>query len=561
MIRLATRHRLGLLVALVANGIGQAAATIATAVVVERAFTQLGQPRSTVGIALIATGLLGVAAVSAALRGRERIEAERLGQSYCHDLRMHLVDRLTAMSLRAVRQRSTGATALRFVGDLSAVRNWVSLGLARLAVALTMIGGTLAALTIINPLLAVSVGAACLLGGAGAVTQGPAVQRASREARRRRARLAGRVTETINAVGVIHANGAVGRERRRIRRGSERLRDAMIDRARRLGRLQAIAEATTSAATACLLVVALAAGLSAPEVAAAMTVVGLLVPQVRGLARVQEYRQHRNVAVDAIRRFVDRPTLLTQPTHPRPLPEGHGVLTLQNVSIGPIHDLSATLAAGQTVALVGPNGAGKSTLLAAIARLVDIDHGSIELDGTDLAHVSLHDAHAAIGVSAPDLPLMRGSLRRNLTYRHCNASSAEIERVIDLCDLRTVIDAHPDGLDHRIAEGGTNLSSGQRQRLMLARALLGNPRLLLLDEADANLDATTASIVDRVIDAHHGTCIVVTHRAERTAAADLIWHLDDGRLVEHGQAHHLLQPGTRTGELFGLHPPVAGTAA
>ncbi|MDJ0768964.1 MAG: ABC transporter ATP-binding protein [Ilumatobacter sp.] len=561
MIRVSTAHRVGLLAILVANGIGQAAAAIAAAVVVESAFSQLGQPQTIGSVAQVAASLLGVATIAAALRGRERIDAERLGQSYCHDLRMHLVDRLTAMSPRSLHLRSTGATALRFVGDLTAIRNWVSLGLARLAVAGTMITGTLAALALIDRRLSVAVGAACVLGGVGAIAQGPALRRASHEARRRRARLAGRVTEAINAVGAIHANNAVDRERRRIRRGSERLRNAMIDRAKRLGRLQAIAEATTSAATASLLVVALATGLGGPQVAAAMTVVGLLVPQLRGLARVQEYRQHRNVAVDAIGRFVDRPTMLTPPTDPRPLPDGPGELALRNVSIGPVADVSATLHAGQTVALVGPNGAGKTTLLAAIARLVDVDGGSIELDGVDLAHVTFSDAHTAVGISAPDLPLMRGSLRRNLTYRRRDASDTEIDHVIDLCDLRPLIAALPAGVDHRISESGSNLSSGQRQRLMLARAILGRPRLLLLDEADANLDATSASVVDRVIEAHHGSCIIVTHRAERAAAADLIWHVDNGQLIEHGPSCDLLRPGTRTAALFGFDESTDGCAA
>ncbi len=552
MIRFLTLRRGAVLAVLVGNGLTQAGAAVVAALAVQSAFSRLGIDNSVGSILIVGASLAAAAAVSALLRARERIDAERLGQSYCHDLRMHLFDRLTAMSPRELSSRSTGSTALRFVGDLSAIRRWVSLGLARLAVGVSMITATTVALIAIDPLLAAATGAATLLGGAAALTQGPGLRRATREARRRRSRLAGRVTEAIVAVGTVQANNAVDRERNRVQRNSHQLRDAMIERSRRLGSLQAIAEATASSAVALLLVVALVAGLSAPEVAAAMTVVGLLVPQLRGLARVQEYRQQQQVALDALHRFVDRPAMLTDPADPEPIRDGPGRLRLRNVSLGVVDGVHAEIPAGATVALVGPNGSGKSTLMAGIARLVDLDDGSVELDGTDLATVSLSDARSEIGVAAPDLPLMRGSIRRNLTYRHRHATDDEIDAVTQLCDLRSWIDSVPGGLAHRLDEGGANLSSGQRQRLLLARAVLGSPRLLLLDEPDSNLDAATASVVDRVIAAHDGTCVLVSHRAERIAVADQVWHLADGRLVEQGPPLELLEPGTRTADLFPL---------
>ncbi len=552
MIRLLTWRRAALLALLAGNGFAQAGAAVVAALAVEQAFSRLGAANSWSTIVAVAIALAAAGLLSAFLRGRERIEAERLGQSYCHDLRMHLFDRLTRMSPRSIRSRSVGSTALRFVGDLSAIRKWVSLGLARLTVGVTMIVATIAALIVLDPLLAAATGAAAALGGLGAIAQGPALRRATREARRRRSRLAGQITEAISAVGVVQANNAVGYERRRVRRRSRRLRAAMIDRARRLGMLQAIAEGTSSAAIGVLLVVALVAGLPGPQVAAAMTVVGLLVPQLRGLARVQEYRQQQQVALEAIRRFLDRPTLLTEPADPQPVTDGRGHLRLVGASVGALTDVDAEVAAGRTVAVVGPNGAGKSTLLAAIARLVDLERGCVELDGTDLSTVALADAHAAIGIAAPDLPLMKGSLRHNLTYRQPDASPEHVDAVIERCDLREMVDALPDGLDHRVAEGGSNLSSGQRQRVLLARAILGSPRLLLLDEADANLDAATASVVDRIVAAHDGTCVVVTHRLERIAVADEVWHLADGRLVERGRVEDVLRAGSRTAQLFAL---------
>ena len=551
MIALARQGRGRLLALLVANGLAQAAAAIGAALAVEFAFSRLGPDRAAPAeIVRVGLVLAVVAAVTALLRARERVDAERLGQSYTHDLRVELFARLTAMSPRSVGSRSQGSTVLRFIGDLGAVRKWVSLGLSRLCVVTTMGVGTIVALGFVDVTLAAATGIAAGVGGMGAIAQGPKLRTATRNARRRRSRLAGRVTEAIGAVAVVQANNAVQRERRRVAKHSRRTRDAMVERSRRLGRLQAIAEATGSGATAMLLVAALTFGVDGPSVAAGMTVVALLVPQLRGLARVQEYWQQYRVAMDAIDRFVARPTLLSEPSRPEALDDGPGVLELRGASLDVVRDISAVAQPGRTVAVVGPNGAGKSTLLAMIGRLVDLDAGTVLLDGSDLARVRLADARAVIGMAGPDLPLMRGSLRRNLTYQHRDATDAEIEAVIDLCDLRTLLDDLPDGLDTRIDEGGTNLSSGQRQRILLGRAVLGRPRLLLLDEADANLDAATTGVLDTILERQQGSALIVTHRLDRVRAADDVWHLADGRLVETGPPVDLLSRDTPTARLF-----------
>lgn len=552
MISLFADGRSRLFVALVANGLGQAASAISAALVVEFAFSRLGSPvpATTPQIVSVALALAVAAAFIAWLRARERIDAERLGQSYSHDLRMALFAHLTSMSPRSVGAGSRGSTVLRFIGDLSAVRKWVSLGLARLCVAGTMVVVTLIALAFIDPTLAASTGAAALCGGLGAIAQGPKLREATRLARRRRSRLAGHVTESIGAVGVVQANNAVDRERRRVAKHSRRTRNAMVERSRRLGRLQAVAEATGSGATAMLLLAALVFGIEAPQVAAGMTVVGLLVPQLRGLARVQEYRQQYRVAIEAIERFTARPPQLSEADEPAVLASGPGELELRSASLGPVRDVTACARAGRTIAVVGSNGSGKSTLFSMIGRLVDLDGGQIVLDGSDLATVSLSDAHAAIGMAGPDLPLMKGSIHRNLTYHYREASDDEVDWVIELCSLRALLAELPEGLQTRVDEGGANLSSGQRQRILLARAVLARPRLLLLDEADANLDAATAGVLDAVLEAHVGTALVITHRRDRAERADEIWHLADGRLIEVGFPGDLLQPGRASDRLF-----------
>lgn len=206
---------------LVANGLGQAASAVATALLVEYAFDTLltgpGAP-PTDAILRAAGGLALATAVAGWLRGHERVAAERVGQHYTHELRIRMFDHLSSTAPRAVQQRSLGATNLRFIGDLNALRKWISLGLARLVVGITMIVGTLTALAFFNLLLAGLLGAVLLVGAVVTLTQGPALRRTSRAARSRRSTLAANVNERIATVAVMQVFGQARRERSRVKK-------------------------------------------------------------------------------------------------------------------------------------------------------------------------------------------------------------------------------------------------------------------------------------------------------------------------------------------------------
>ncbi|MGH8903230.1 MAG: ABC transporter ATP-binding protein [Egibacteraceae bacterium] len=552
--RVGASGRWRLLGLLVANGLSQAGAAVVAGMLVHQAFARLasagGQDPRT--LLRTATAFATMAFIGAWLRARERVDAERLGQDYTHELRLQLFERLTLMSPWAVQQRSQGGTMLRFVGDLNALRRWVSLGLARLLVAGTMMVGALIAISLLSVTLALITTALVAFGAVAVLVQGKGLRNATRKARRRRSSLAANVAEKIAAVGVVQAFGAVDRERRRVATQSKRLRRAMVTRARYAGRLQGVTEGTAAAATAGVVLTGLAGQASAATVVAAMTIVGLLANQLRDLGRVYEYRQQARVSRDAVRRFLERPTLLTEPAHPAPLWIGPGCLTFEDVRVGGVlYGISATAEPGQLVALVGPNGAGKTTLLAIAARLRDLDGGRVLLDWQDLAWHSAADVRRLIGVAGPDLPLLRGTVARNLRYRWPDAPEEELRRVAELCGLAEVLAELPNGEQSRIAEGGVGLSAGQRQRLMLARALLGEPAVLLLDEADANLDQEAMGVVDRVLAERRCTVLIATHHRRRVSGADQVWHLDGGRLVETGPPAALLRTCGPTARLFG----------
>ena len=527
---------------LVAIGAGRAGVAVGLLHVIRHGFNRLTHHTaagSSTDVVLLGAGLIALAGLGAWLELQERVQAERLGQHYTHALRMTLYARLATLAPRSLQRRSRGVVAMRFVGDLNAVRQWVSLGLARVTVSAIYALGAIVALAALDPLLALAVGLALGVGGVLSVRLGGELRETARTARRRRAQLATNINEKVFSMAVVHAFGQIEREQKRLRRQSNRLREAMIANARATGRNTAMSYVTGALATAAALVIGsleVSAGrTSAGSVVAAMSVVGLMVPAIRDLGRVQQYWHNSRVALAAIQRFLDTPSLLHEkPGAPDLTAGGEGRLELVDVGFGDaVKGVSATAEAGSVVAVVGPNGAGKSTLLALAARLMDPERGSVLLDGEDLADHSLTSIRAAISIAGPDLPLGRGTIAMNLRYRWPEAPPEELSRVRALCRLDEVLARMPDGENTRLAEQGAGLSEGERQRIALARALVGRPRLLLLDEVDAGLDAEATEIVDRIIDAQRGntTVLIATHRRDRAAAVDSVWRLEAGRLT------------------------------
>lgn len=554
-----------MLALLILNGLGQAGAAIGMALLVEQAFDRLllgGVPLTPAEIGWLGGGMVASAIGAGWLRARERLDSERLGQDYVHNVRMRLHRHLVSVSPRSLQGRSHGATTLRFVGDLSSIRLWVSRGIARLIVAGITIAGVLAAMVIISWPIALALTVVMAFAGLLTLRLGRNVETAARTSRRRRAQLSANVNQQVAAIGVIHAFGQADREHDRLRRQSKRLRSAAVARARATGNLLGLGEGTAAMATAVTLAVGAvevgAERTNPAAVVAAMAIVGLLTAPLRDLGRVEAYRQDAQVAFEKVGRFLQSPGSLEDAPDAAPLAPGPGRLSFDNVSFEDhLTGITATAEPGSLVAIVGPNGAGKTTLLSLAARLIDPSSGSVRVDGQDLAGSTLASIREAIGVAGPDFPLLRGTIGYNLRYRVPHATAEEIDRVWRLCEIPAVLHAFSDGEETKLADGGANLSAGQRQRIALARAILGAPRLLLLDEADANLDPDASAVVDRVLAAFTGTILLVTHRRERLAHATAIWHLRDGRLVEAGPAGEILHEAGATTRLFGLEPAPA----
>ena len=551
-------RRAGLLVRLVLNGALQAGAAVGSALLIKLTFDSFIDQSHTApatSLTWFGLGFMALALVSAGLRMLERVDAEQLGQDYIHKLRLVLYTHLSSLPPRKLQQRSRGSIMLRFIGDLTALRQWVSLGLARLLVAGVAITGALLALAMINWPLALAAGTVLLPGMALSLALGKPLLQAVREARRRRSFLAGNLNEKIASMAVVQVSGQTRREQNRIERQSNRLKTAMILRACVIGGLRAVTTATTAIATAATLIVGavlVTDGQATPgTVVAAMSIIAFLMPSLRDLGRVYEYWQGARVSLEKLHQFLDSPAEEAKSRRAPRLKNGAGKLDFRKVSVsGSLTGFNATATPGSLIAIVGPNGAGKSTVLSLVARLVDPDRGKVRLDGKDLSRLARDSLRQIVGMVSQDLPLLRGTISKNLRYRWRSAPAAELARVRTLCGLDELLAGLPDGENTRIAEGGTSLSAGQRQRIVLARAILGSPRVLLLDEADTNLDPGASEVFNAILADYEGTVLMVTHHLDRALCADVLWYMENGKIIAAGKPDELLQSDRRVAEFF-----------
>jgi ABC-type multidrug transport system fused ATPase/permease subunit len=217
-----------------------------------------------------------------------------------------------------------------------------------------------------------------------------------------------------------------------------------------------------------------------------------------------------------------------------------------------LHDVSFRAEPGQVVALVGSSGAGKSTTAQLVPRLYDVDRGAVRLAGVDVRDLSFASLRETLGMVTQDGHLFHDSVRANLQLARPQASEDELWEVLRRARLDMLIRSLPDGLDTVIGERGYRLSGGERQRLTIARLLLAQPRVVILDEATAHLDSTSeaavqAALAEALADR---TAVVIAHRLSTIRAADLILVVEDGRIVERGRHAELLAAGGRYEELY-----------
>jgi ABC-type multidrug transport system fused ATPase/permease subunit len=290
--------------------------------------------------------------------------------------------------------------------------------------------------------------------------------------------------------------------------------------------------------------------------------IGLLSNFFDPVQQLSQFYQTMLSAMAALEKIVEvfdtEPAMADAPGA-RPLPQIAGKVEFADVhfaysqsSAEVLHGVSFSAEPGQTVALVGHTGAGKSTVVKLLARFYDPTAGRVLIDGTDVRDVSAHSLRSQLGIVPQESFLFSGSVRANIAFGRPEASDAEVVAAAEAVGADAFIRALPDGYDTEIQERGARLSIGQRQLVAFARALLADPRILILDEATSSVDIPTEARIEEALETllHGRTAFVVAHRLSTIRRADVIVVLEHGRVIEAGTHRQLIE---RRGRYFALY--------
>jgi ATP-binding cassette subfamily B protein len=274
----------------------------------------------------------------------------------------------------------------------------------------------------------------------------------------------------------------------------------------------------------------------------------LLWPLTR-LGETLDQYQRAIASTKRVLRLLDTPLEIHPGDKPLPLASVQGAIALNDVSFSyrqgypVVSHLSLHVPAGQTIAIVGSTGSGKSTIVKLLLRLYEIQRGSITLDGQDLRDLQLTDLRRAIGLVSQEVFLFHGTVAENIAYGSFEATQAEIIAAAKIAEAHDFIRQLPQGYETIVGERGQKLSGGQRQRLAIARAVLKNPPILILDEATSAVDNETEAAIERSLDriTQNRTTIAIAHRLSTIRNADRIYVMERGKLVEQGKHEELLE--------------------
>lgn len=294
------------------------------------------------------------------------------------------------------------------------------------------------------------------------------------------------------------------------------------------------------------------------DIQASIQYVKNLSQPITQLAQVSNMFQSMAAAAERVFRFLEQPEEAPDAPNALPAPAEVESVEFDHVRFGyqpdqpVIRDFSAKVERGQTVALVGPTGAGKSTMVKLLMRFYDVDSGEIRINGADVRAYRRSDLRSKFAMVLQDTWLFKGSIRENIRYGRLDATDEEVQRAAVAADADHFISRLPDGYDTEINEDATNISQGQRQLLTIARAILSDADVLILDEATSSVDTRTEELIQKAMDAlmRGRTSFVIAHRLSTIRNADLILVIDHGDIVEQGTHEQLLERGGFYADLY-----------
>ncbi len=279
------------------------------------------------------------------------------------------------------------------------------------------------------------------------------------------------------------------------------------------------------------------------------TAMGTILGKLQQVGTINEQYQNAIVSARRLHEVLTAPSGVPQKPGARPLPPGPGAVRFEHVSFGydaakpVLHDVSFEVAGGSVVAVVGPTGAGKSTLCNLLSRFYDAQGGRITVDGVDIRDCTLSSLRTQVGYVFQETYLFSDTVEANIAYGRPHITGGEVEAAARLAQAHDFIEALPLGYQSLLGERGSSLSGGQKQRLAIARAILTNPRVLVLDDATAAIDAETEDLIRRGMKfvMHGRTTFVIAHRVSTVKRANLVLVVEHGRIAQQGTHAELMQ--------------------
>jgi ABC-type multidrug transport system fused ATPase/permease subunit len=502
---------------------------------------------------LVAMAILVAALLRVVLSVARRLVAGRVSLGVELDLRNGMYEHLQELELGFFAGQQTGQLMSRSTVDLQSVRFFLGYGLVFIAQSALTILLAAVAMLLLDPALALLALAPVPFVVLVATRYGLRSRPALQEVQQRIAELTADVEENVSGVRVVKAFAAEPRQLGRFRSTVTRVFDQSMVATRLRAFYNPFIGFLPNLGLAVMLLVGgrqvVSGSLSLGDFTAFYTYLLMLIGPMRQLGIALGMAQRATASGARVFELLDREPRIVPPADAQPLPAGRGRVELRGVEFGyegsppALAGVDLVVEAGTTVALVGATGSGKTTLVQLLGRLYDVTAGAVLIDGADVRTLDLASLRRAIAVVDDDPFLFSASVHENIAYARPEASRAEVVLAAERAQAAGFIAELPDGYETRVGERGMTLSGGQRQRLAIARALLADPRILVLDDATSSVDASTEQAIKvalREVMAGR-TTFVIAHRLSTIALADDIVVLEGGRVAARGTHGQLLE--------------------
>jgi ATP-binding cassette subfamily B protein len=531
------------------------AATMAIPFLSGRAIDAVGRLQHGRGELLaLALAVAAVGVVRLAISAARRLIAGRVSLGVEFDLRTVLFGTLQSLELAFFDRQQTGQLMSRMTVDLQSIRFFLGYGLVFLVQSALAIALGAAAMFAIRPDLAaialIPVPFVVFVSYRYSRLARPALQ----EVQQRIAELTADVEENITGVRVIKAFARETHQRARFERSVARVFSQSMVEARLQTRYNPLIGFLPQIGLATILLIGGAQvvhrQLTVGDFSAFYIYVLMLLSPMSALGASLAMAQRAAASGARVFQVLDRAPELTAPAGAPPLPDGHGHVRLEGVTMryagaaaDALRDVDLDVRGGRTVALVGATGSGKTTLAALVARLYDPTAGRVLIDGADVRDVEVASLRRAVAITGDDPFLFSTSVAANIAYARPQATREEVIEAARRAQAHDFIERLPNGYDTRVGERGLTLSGGQRQRIAIARAILADPRVLILDDATSSVDATTERHIRRALEEVMAgrTTLIIAHRLSTIALADEIVVLEAGRVAARGTHDELLE--------------------